>query len=84
MNREPITLDDQWRVAHDENYYILMKDTVVFSKKKKKDVPKVQKWYFPKMSQVLGKYLQEVPREFDSITALYDKMLEIEKRIDQI
>lgn len=84
MNREPITLDDEFVVAPEENHFVLMRNIMVYSKKKKKKVPKVQKWWFPKLSMALERYLNESMRPLESVKEIAQKQKEIELLIKSI
>jgi hypothetical protein len=85
------------RFQLDENYFLESDGfhglTLVFEEtrmKKKKDGSGEEeflytdKWYYPRISMVLQKYLELVTKETKSVEELKDVILRVEKKIDSI
>ena len=85
------------RFQLDENYFLESDSfhglTLVFEEtrmKKKKDGSREEeflytdKWYYPRISMVLHKYLELVTKETKSVEELKDVIIRVEKKIDSI
>ena len=85
------------RFQVDENYFLESDSfhglTLVFEEtrmKKKKDGSGEEeflytdKWYYPRISMVLHKYLELVTKETKSVEELKDVIIRVEKKIDSI
>jgi hypothetical protein len=85
------------RFQLDENYFLESDSfhglTLVFEEtrmKKKKDGSGEEeflytdKWYYPRISMVLHKYLELVTKETKSVEELKDVIIRVEKKIDSI
>lgn len=88
-----IELDSKFYLAPDENYGLMLTQEVVKIRKKvDKETKKpngeteeylgTEKFYFPKLSQAINKYIQLSGNEAESITELKEILLRIEKTIE--
>lgn len=86
--KAPITLDADFRIESDENYYILIQKVLEESRTKGKPngkmIEKEKKTYHAKLNLALKRYLRESLKECESIKGVISKLEEIESKIEQI
>lgn len=88
-----IDLDEKFYLAPDENYGLMLTQEVVKIRKKVDKTTKkpngeteeylgTERWYFPRLSQSISKYIQLSGNEAESITELREILLRIENTIE--
>ncbi len=88
-----IELDDKFHLAPDENYGLMLTQEVVKIRKKVDKTTKkatgeteeylgTEKYYFPRLSQAVNKYIQLSGNEVTSIEELKEILLRIENTIE--
>lgn len=88
-----INLDEEFYLSPDENYGLMLTQEVVKIRKKvDKETKKptgeeeeylgTERWYFPKLSQAVNKYIQLSGNEATSIVELREILLRIENTIE--
>jgi hypothetical protein len=77
----PLKLDENYKVEKDENNFVLIFEKEAYNEKTKKNYMQKDRWYYPKLSQVLDKYLNECLRPIPDIENVYKELIRVEKLI---
>lgn len=90
--KQPITLDDKYRIDYDKYSFVLvfseMREKEELDKDRKKTgrlVPYLyeEPSYHPTIGQCLKRYLNEAVRPLETVQEMYDKILEIEDKVNE-
>lgn len=93
-NTKRIDLDDKFSLTPDSDHgLVLTQEVMKIRKKIDKDTKKptgeteeylgIERYYFPKLSQAVNKYIQITTNEAKSIQELKETLLRIEKTIEE-
>lgn len=91
-NPTPIQLDANWRLDRDKYSWILIfseqrEKNILDDKRKptgeKESYTHEQPYYYPTIGMCLKRYLNESLKAEQTIKAMYDKVLEIEAKVDE-
>lgn len=78
-------LDNLYKIECDKyNYTLIYKEKTEDLNKKGKKVIKTDQWYYPTLKDCLKKYLNEVLKPTDFSKDIYQKILEVEQKIDKL
>jgi hypothetical protein len=79
-----IRLDDNFYIDVDTYNYTLKRETKTYDEVKDKVVTSKEEWHYPKLSQILDKYLNMSLKACENIVDLRVELTRIEKIIQNI
>lgn len=81
-----ITLSENFRIVADTHSWVLEQDTekIRETKEGKEQYIHNEKWYYPKLSQCISKYIEESLKPMESVVSLSAQMENIQTELQKL